>query len=257
MTIPSANALFSNSTFLAEAEDAYLNHRTGILSVFTANYLGKSCAHNMAHVARVRELNDRLICPWQLAWERLPEKYLSNVTQSAKASWNSYPDDWPDLQYVPADLGPITLNDTRSFVTIAMTLQKTTARGNVSINSTDTADNPVVNTNWLGTAVDQQLAVQGVKRAREILKGAAEIVNGEEEAPGRKVQTDAQILDYLRKTVVTIHHASSTCECFVSFYRFHTERQEISASHSRRGHTGVPCFNVMQKSLITVVLQVE
>ena len=128
------------------------------------------------------------------------------------ASWNSYPTDWPDLQYVPADLGPISPNDTRSFVTIAMTLQKTTARGNVSINSTDTADNPIVNTNWIGTDVDQQLAIQGVKRAREILKGFAEIVNGEEVAPGPEVQTDAQILEYLRSTVVTIHHASTTCK---------------------------------------------
>ena len=93
-----------------------------------------------------------------------------------------------------------------------MTLQKTTARGNVSINSTDTADNPLVNTNWLGTSTDQQLAIQGVKRAREIIEGFAEIVNGEEVAPGAAVQSDAQILEYLRETVVTIHHASTTCE---------------------------------------------
>ena len=78
--------------------------------------------------------------------------------------------------------------------------------------SKDTADNPVVNTNSLGTAVDQQLAIQGVKRAREILKAIAEIVNAEEMAPGKKMQTDAPILEYMRKTVLTIHHASSACE---------------------------------------------
>lgn len=115
---------------------------------------------------------------------------------------------------MPADTGPISPNDTRNYVTVAMTLQKTTARGNVSINSTDTAQNPLVNTNCLGTSTDQQLAIQGIKRAREIIQGFAEIVNGDEVVPGKGVQSDAQILEYLRETVVTIHHASTTCEFF-------------------------------------------
>ena len=98
-----------------------------------------------------------------------------------------------------------------------MTLQKTTARGNVTINSTDTAQNPLVNTNWLGTLTDQQLAIQGVKRAREIIEAFAEIVDGEEVAPGAGVQSDEQILEYLRETVVTIHHAAATCEFLFLF----------------------------------------
>ena len=39
--IPAGNQLFSNASFLAEAEDSYRTNKSGILSVFTANYLGK------------------------------------------------------------------------------------------------------------------------------------------------------------------------------------------------------------------------
>ena len=88
-----------------------------------------------------------LTLPTHLAWERLPETHLSALTSTARASLSSYPSDWPDLQYVPADTGPISANDTRNYVSVSMTLQKTTARGNVTINSTDTAQNPLVNTN--------------------------------------------------------------------------------------------------------------
>ena len=111
-------------------------------------------------------------------------------------------------------MGPIFSNDMRNFLSIAMTLQKTTARGDVSIKARDTAGNPLVNTNWLGTPADQQLAIQGMKRAREIIRGLEETVVGGEVAPGAAVQTDAQILEYMRNTVVTIHHASTTCEFF-------------------------------------------
>lgn len=105
----------------------------------------------------------------------------------------------------------VSVNDTDDYITIFMTLQKTTSRGNVTINSTDTADNPVVNLNWLLTDTDQQLAVQGLKRAREIAQ-AFGIVVRPEFLPGEQVRTDAEILEYIRDTVATIHHASCTCE---------------------------------------------
>lgn len=104
----------------------------------------------------------------------------------------------------------VSVNDTDDYITIFMTLQKTTSRGNVTINSTDTADNPVVNLNWLLTDTDQQLAVQGLKRAREIAQ-AFGIVVRPEFLPGEQVRTDAEILEYIRDTVATIHHASCTC----------------------------------------------
>jgi len=54
--------------------------------------------------------------------------------------------------------------------------------------------------------------VQGLKRAREI--GEAEPLDeyrGEELWPGKDVQTDAEIGDYLRETVQTGYHPVGTC----------------------------------------------
>ena len=90
-------------------------------------------------------------------------------------------------------------------------MMKTTSRGNVTINSTDTADNPVLSVNWLLTSTDQQLAVQGFRRAR-VLSDSFGIISGPEVAPGPAVQTDVQILEYLKETVGPSHHAVGTCK---------------------------------------------
>ena len=81
----------------------------------------------------------------------------------------------------------------------------------MTINSTDTNENPLVCPNWLTTTTDQELAVQGFRRAREIAK-ATGITVGAEVSPGIQAQTDAQILEFIKQNVGTIHHASATCE---------------------------------------------
>lgn len=89
----------------------------------------------------------------------------------------------------------------------------TTSVGNLTINSTDTSVNPLVNVNWLATQTDQEVAVQAFKRARQV--GAATgITVGPEYSPGPSVQTDAQILNFIRSTLSPIHHATGTCKPF-------------------------------------------
>ena len=80
----------------------------------------------------------------------------------------------------------------------------------MTISSIDTKDNPLVSPNWLLTTHDQELAVQGFKRAREIA-AALDIIIGSEFDPGSSTQSDAQILEYLKQTVGPFFHASATC----------------------------------------------
>lgn len=93
---------------------------------------------------------------------------------------------------------------------MSVVLQVATSRGNVTIASTSTADNPLVNPNWLATPSDQEVAVAGLKRARQIAN-ATGIVVGEEFSPGTNVTSDEDILDYIRREVRPIHHAVGTC----------------------------------------------
>lgn len=149
-----------------------------------------------------------------LAWEHLPESNLANLTASARTDLASYPSDWPDLQYILSGIGLIT-NDTPNNAAVGVVLMKSTSRGNVTINSTDTADNPVVNVNWLATTTDQQLAVQGLRRARDLSR-SFDISTGPELLPGPAVQTDAEIWAYIQASVGPSHHAVGSCKMGVA-----------------------------------------
>ena len=86
------------------------------------------------------------------------------------------------------------------------------SRGNVTINSTDTADNPVINPSFLGDLHDRDLAVQAFKCARQIFQTQAlrTIVIGPEAYPGPNVTTDREILETIMQSSATIYHASGT-----------------------------------------------
>ena len=98
---------------------------------------------------------------------------------------------------------------------MSVVLTATTSRGNLSLTSTDTSLNPLVNPGWLSTTTDQQVAVAGLKRARQ-LAAATGLVIGEEIAPGEGVKSDEQILGYIRGEVRPIHHAVSSCKFVAS-----------------------------------------
>lgn len=149
-----------------------------------------------------------------LAWEHLPSVSRANLTESALADISAYPSDWPDIQYIFNAVGLIS-NVPGDYIAVGVVLMKTTSRGNVTINSTDTGDNPVVSTNWLRTSTDQQLAVQGIRRAR-VLAGAFGVISGPELAPGPAVQTDAQVLEYIQEATGPSHHAVATCKSAAS-----------------------------------------
>ena len=85
-----------------------------------------------------------------------------------------------------------------------------TSRGHVTIASADTGDNPIVSPNWLIGSADQELAVQALKRIRQVAE-ASEITVGPEVAPGANVTSDDQLLAFIKETVVPIYHAVATC----------------------------------------------
>ena len=109
--------------------------------------------------------------------------------------------------------------DTDNYFSVSIVVLATTSRGNVTINSTDTNDNPLVSPNWLLTKADQELAIQGFKRAREIANMTG-ITIGPETSPGTQTQTNAQILEYIKQNLAPIHHASGTCKLLV-MSRYH------------------------------------
>ena len=108
---------------------------------------------------------------------------------------------------------PVT--DDAQYASILVAVSATTSRGSLTINSTDLSTNPVIDPQWLATETDQQVAVQALKRAREIGQ-ATGVVVGDEFAPGLGVKSDAEILAYIKRTLTTFHHAVGTCKWFLT-----------------------------------------
>lgn len=85
----------------------------------------------------------------------------------------------------------------------------------MTIVSADTTDLPIINPNWLTDSTDQSVALAIYKRIRQAFatdamrKGLADTT---EYFPGPSVQSDAQLLETIRNTVLTVWHASCTCK---------------------------------------------
>jgi choline dehydrogenase len=85
------------------------------------------------------------------------------------------------------------------------------ARGSVKIRSTDPTEKPALRFNYLSTDQDRREWVEAIRVARHILgRPAFDPYNGGEISPGPAVETDEQILDWVRKDGETALHPSCT-----------------------------------------------
>ena len=143
-----------------------------------------------------------------VGWDSLPPSYLSPSTRQALSQ---FPSDWPQLEWLAASvgLGNATEGVYRSILT---TLVAPLSRGYVTIRSARMADAPIINFNYLTHPGDQEVAIGAFKRQREFWSKLSCITIGVENVPGPSVQTDAEILTYIRSTLSPIWHASATCK---------------------------------------------
>jgi choline dehydrogenase len=86
------------------------------------------------------------------------------------------------------------------------------ARGSVLIKSSDPKEKPAIRFNYLSTSQDRREWVEAIRCARKILnQPAMDEFNGGEISPGPSVDTDEQILDWVRHDSETALHPSCTC----------------------------------------------
>jgi choline dehydrogenase len=86
-------------------------------------------------------------------------------------------------------------------------------RGTVKITTPDPAVHPAIQFNYLSTTTDRKEWVEAVRVARKILNQAAfDEYNAGELSPGPEVETDDQILEWVRKDAETALHPSCTCK---------------------------------------------
>ncbi|MCI0633183.1 MAG: choline dehydrogenase [Actinobacteria bacterium] len=86
------------------------------------------------------------------------------------------------------------------------------ARGSVKITSADPRVHPALRFNYVSTDQDRREWVEAIRVARRILQQPGmDPYNGGETSPGRAVETDEQILEWVRRDAETALHPSCTC----------------------------------------------
>jgi choline dehydrogenase len=149
-----------------------------------------------------------------LAFDKFPNASISKATSDAITAFSN---DWPTIMFMFLDayLGYNENSGTGPAGNYASPMVAITApfsRGNITISSADTNDNPVVSPNWLSDPRDQEMVLAAFKRSRQVFtqKETKPVVIGDEVFPGLDVATDAQILAVLKKQVFSAYHGSCT-----------------------------------------------
>ncbi|KAK2748180.1 hypothetical protein FQN57_001305 [Myotisia sp. PD_48] len=155
-----------------------------------------------------------------LAFEKFPKEYLSTLSKYTIDSLKTLPADWPHVEYMVISayghftedilgIGPHGYN----FGTIQVALAAPFSRGSVSIHSGNIYDHPIIDPRWLEDRRDQEIAIAGYKRLREIFNTQElnPILVGEEYMPGINITSDKDLLKMIQSSFYVVHHASCTC----------------------------------------------
>ncbi|CEL02123.1 hypothetical protein ASPCAL03295 [Aspergillus calidoustus] len=196
VSIPTNSRIPRDLVFTAEQGIQYLAKRRGLFTNPGADYL---------------------------AWEKIPDSLRAQFSQGTRANLSWFPPSWPEAEYISFSIYLGSLQDPflgqpqdgYMYASMIGSLVAPTSRGYVTLRSNDTDDLPAIQPNWLDTESDAQVSVAMYRRLREAWahpQGLVPIVIGEEYFPGPEVQTDEQILETIRATVMTIFHAACTCK---------------------------------------------
>lgn len=155
-----------------------------------------------------------------LGWEKIPTADRAPFTPATEQALSTFPTDWPEIEYIPigtvlgyqADYARGDPVDGLNYATMSTVLITTLSRGTVDISSSSMSDPPLINPNWITHPADQQLAIAAFKRSRAVWQFMRNITIGDEYLPGPAVQTDAEILNFIRNALSPVWHAASTCK---------------------------------------------
>ena len=122
----------------------------------------------------------------------------------------------PDIQL---HLVPYSIKDPKRRIlqdfpsmTVACYQLRPESLGSIHIRSADPDAHPCIRFNFLADTIDQRTMVDGFGIMRRIVEGRAmDGLRGEEYAPGKAVETEAQILEWIRANSQTAYHPIGTC----------------------------------------------
>jgi choline dehydrogenase len=121
----------------------------------------------------------------------------------------------PDLgisfnPYLIAD--GVKLDRQRGF-TMVMHVLRSDSKGSIHITSPDPTRPPAINFNFLSDEGDRTALLSGMRIVRDWINAPAmDDFRGSEIAPGEALQTDDELLDWVKRTAETTYHPVGTCK---------------------------------------------
>ena len=124
----------------------------------------------------------------------------------------------PDVQYdavaIAASMGPdgLEIDPEQRAVSLAVIAVEVKSRGRITLRSADPLEGPAIDPAYLSNAADLEVLVAGLRAQREI--AACEPLSAytaEEVLPGAQVRDADDLRAYVRRTVTTVWHPTSTC----------------------------------------------
>ena len=123
----------------------------------------------------------------------------------------------PDVQILFANgsfaPGPIRRLDDKPGMTGGMWQMRPLSTGYVEAKSAEPREAPAINPRYLSHETDRRAAIGGLRAARRLFAAPAlqPYIVGEI-LPGKNIDSDDALLDYLRRTGSTVFHATCTCK---------------------------------------------
>jgi len=97
-------------------------------------------------------------------------------------------------------------------MTVVVCAVRPDSRGTIMARSPDPSEPPAIRPNYLSAASDEQVLLSGTRHARRIFAApplarhsAAEMI------PGRAVDSDAAVIDFMHRAGMNLHHPVGTC----------------------------------------------
>ncbi len=153
----------------------------------------------------------------------------------------------PNLQFhiqpISTDkLGGANLHDFNAFTPTVANIRPT-SRGEISIISADTRDNPKIKMNYLSTSEDRKVTADGLKLIRKIVleTNAFAKYEPEEFRPGISIQDDEELVKAASNYSQTIFHPVGTCKM---------GKDEISVVNDRLVAHGLKNLRIVDASIM-------
>ena len=117
------------------------------------------------------------------------------------------------IGWVPFIMGENFTLAKQSGVTAFMHILRSESTGNIHISSSDPATPPRINFNFLTAQLDREVTLEAMRITRNVMTAPAlkDIVK-DEIAPGNDIDSDDELLDWVRQTAETTYHPVGTCK---------------------------------------------